>query len=218
MAALGWLAVPLLAMQLPNPAAPPHQPSEPGVAIPVIERWRPFIVEASRRFDIPQAWIIAVMQAESGGHTHRHGRLIVSRAGAMGLMQLMPATWAAMRAEQGLGHDPHDPRDNILAGTAYLRTMYDRFGYPGLFAAYNAGPARYAEHLDAARPLPQETRTYIRQVIQAPATEPILTPIIGASSLFFPLARAPDRARPSPQDAARAPLFAPLGDVREAQK
>ena len=58
----------------------------------------------------------------------------------MGLMQLMPATWAAMRAEHGLGHDPHDPRDNILAGTAYLRAMYDRFGYPGLFAAYNAGP------------------------------------------------------------------------------
>src|SRR5689334_17532186 len=59
-----------------------------------------------------------------------------SRAGAMGLMQLMPATWRAMRASLGLGQDPHDPRDNILAGTFYLRAMYDRFGYPGLFAAY----------------------------------------------------------------------------------
>src|SRR3546814_4666575 len=83
------------------------------------------------------------MQAESAGLTHLHGRPITSRAGAMGLMQLMPGTWAAMRQQHGLGGDPYDPRDNILAGAAYLRAMYDRFGYPGLFAAYNAGPARY---------------------------------------------------------------------------
>jgi hypothetical protein len=43
--------------------------------------------------------------------------------------------------------DPHAPRDNILAGTLYLRLMYDRFGYPGLFGAYNAGPGRYASYL-----------------------------------------------------------------------
>ncbi|GLS35130.1 hypothetical protein GCM10010869_07180 [Mesorhizobium tianshanense] len=41
-----------------------------------------------------------------------------------------------------VGPDPHDPRDNILAGAAYLRAMQDRYGFPGLFAAYNAGPER----------------------------------------------------------------------------
>ncbi|MCC5967787.1 MAG: transglycosylase SLT domain-containing protein, partial [Natronohydrobacter sp.] len=64
----------------------------------------------------------------------------VSHAGAMGLMQVMPGTWAELRAAHQLVDDPFDPRDNILAGAAYLRQMYDRFGSPGFLAAYNAGP------------------------------------------------------------------------------
>src|SRR5690606_12167086 len=64
----------------------------------------------------------------------------------------------------GLGPDPHDPRDNVLAGAGYLRLMYDRFGYPGLFAAYNAGPARYARHRATGRPLPAETVAYLATV------------------------------------------------------
>ncbi|WP_410468066.1 lytic transglycosylase domain-containing protein [Sphingomonas sp. JC676] len=60
------------------------------------------------------------------------GRPITSRAGAMGLMQLMPGTWIEMRTVLGLGTDPFDPRDNILAGTCYLGRMYDRFNYPGM--------------------------------------------------------------------------------------
>ncbi len=63
-----------------------------------------------------------------------------------------------------LGDDSDDPRDNIFAGTAYLRAMYDRFGYPGLFAAYNAGPARYARHLATGRALPGETIGYLSTV------------------------------------------------------
>ncbi|RYE86212.1 MAG: lytic transglycosylase domain-containing protein, partial [Oxalobacteraceae bacterium] len=129
-------------------------------ADPVL-RWRAATAEASLRFGIPIAWIERVMRAESGGQTMLDGRPTTSSAGAMGLMQLMPATWAAMRATHGLGADPHDPRDNILAGTAYLRAMYDRFGYPGLFAAYNAGPGRYAAHLATGRALPGETRAYL---------------------------------------------------------
>src|SRR3546814_7225278 len=96
------------------------------------------------------------MRMESAGLTMRGGHPITSRAGAMGLMQVMPATWADMRTRLALGSDPHDPRDNILAGSCYLRLMYDRFGYPGLFAAYNAGPGRYADHLSTGRPLPGE--------------------------------------------------------------
>lgn len=129
-----------------------------------VARWQPFVAEASVRFGIPEQWINSVMRAESAGRTERYGRPIRSRAGAMGLMQLMPATWAAMRNRYGLGRDPDDPRDNILAGTAYLREMYDRFGHPGLFAAYNAGPGRYVDHLATGRRLPSETVAYLAAV------------------------------------------------------
>jgi len=104
------------------------------------------------------------MQAESRGRTQLNGRPIRSSAGAIGLMQLMPATWTEMRVRLGLGNNPDDPRDNILAGTLYLRLMYDRFGYLGLFAAYNAGPGRYAEHLAGRRALPGETLAYMGSV------------------------------------------------------
>src|SRR3546814_3188173 len=50
-----------------------------------VDRWRPIIAEASRTFGVPEAWIVAVMRAESGGHTMLDGRPITSRAGAMGL-------------------------------------------------------------------------------------------------------------------------------------
>lgn len=138
------------------------------VAVPAhagsVERWRPHIDEASARFGVPAEWIERVMRAESGGRTTLGGRPITSHAGAMGLMQLMPGTWAAMRARLGLGPDPHAPRDNILAGTFYLRLMYDRFGYPGLFGAYNAGPGRYAAYLAGKQGLPGETRAYVAAV------------------------------------------------------
>ncbi|MER8910924.1 lytic transglycosylase domain-containing protein [Mesorhizobium sp. M0854] len=131
---------------------------------PQLARWQHYVAEASRRFSIPQPWIYAVMDAESRGQTRLNGRPIASHAGAIGLMQVMPGTYEQMRAELGLGADPHDPRDNILAGTAYLRAMYDRFGFPGLFAAYNAGPDRYEQHLQRGRPLPSETVSYLEEL------------------------------------------------------
>lgn len=132
-----------------------------------VNRWTDYIAEASARFGVPVAWIERVMRAESGGLIRLDGRPITSRAGAMGLMQLMPTTWDAMRARLGLGSDPYDPHDNILAGTLYLRLMFDRFGYPGLFAAYNAGPARYTDYVMRGRPLPDETRKYLAFVTGA---------------------------------------------------
>lgn len=123
--------------------------------------WADEVAEASHRFGLPQAWIRRVIEIESGGRLTWRGRPVRSSAGAMGLMQLMPGTWRAMRAAHGLGADPDDPGENILAGTAYLRAMYDRFGYPGLFAAYNAGPARYADHLARGTRLPAETVNYL---------------------------------------------------------
>ena len=134
-----------------------------------VDRWALEIAQASQRFGIPGQWIRRVMSAESGGRTSLAGRPIESRAGAMGLMQLMPGTWRDMRSLLRLGSDPFDPEDNILAGAAYLRRMYDRFGYPGLFAAYNAGPANYSAYLAGRRPLPAETRSYVESVTGAAA-------------------------------------------------
>jgi soluble lytic murein transglycosylase-like protein len=128
-----------------------------------LARWAAPIAEASSRFSIPEAWIRRVIEIESNGRQDLSGRPLVSRAGAMGLMQLMPGTWHDMRALLGLEDDPQDPHDNILAGTFYLRLLYDRFGYPGLFAAYNAGPSRYSAFLAGTRPLPPETLAYLRR-------------------------------------------------------
>ena len=136
----------------------------PEPANAAIERWEGEISEASKRFEIPDEWIRKVIRAESGGNELLLGRPVVSRAGAMGLMQLMPTTWAEMRLDLGLGHNPFDPHDNIIAGAAYLRAMYDRFGFPGLFAAYNAGPRRFAEHVKSGRPLPRETIAYLSKI------------------------------------------------------
>lgn len=175
-----------------------------GSAAREAEVWRPYVTEAAARFGLPEAWVVAVIAAESGGRTHLGGRPITSHAGAMGLMQIMPGTWAALRAQYGLGPDPHAPRDNIIGGTAYLRAMYDRFGYPGLFAAYNAGPGRYAEHLRTGRPLPRETRDYVAKItghggiaMAGRATAMPAQAVAAAAPLqaiFFPIATPPTRA------------------------
>jgi soluble lytic murein transglycosylase-like protein len=128
----------------------------------LMDRWQPLISEASKRFAVPENWIRAVMRIESGGRTVLFGRPITSGAGAMGLMQLMGDTYNEMRARNGLGADPYDARDNIMAGAAYLRELYMKYGYPRLFAAYNAGPGRLEEHLHSGHALPAETRTYVR--------------------------------------------------------
>jgi soluble lytic murein transglycosylase-like protein len=129
-----------------------------------VASWKSHISEASQRFGIPEDWIMRVMRAESGGRTTQNGKPIRSRVGAMGLMQIMPKTWAALTARYGLGSNPDDPRANILGGTAYLREMYDLFGYPGLFSAYNAGPGRYSAYRSGKSRLPSETVTYVASI------------------------------------------------------
>jgi hypothetical protein len=113
------------------------------------------IAEAAQRFQIPVAWIRSVMRAESNGDQRA-----LSPKGAMGLMQIMPATWSDLRLRHRLGSDPYDPHDNIIAGAAYIRFLYDRYGSPGWIAAYNAGPGRYEASLKG-RALPSETQRYV---------------------------------------------------------
>lgn len=119
------------------------------------------IAEAARRFEIPPRWIRAVLQVESAGNVRA-----VSSAGAMGLMQIMPETWTSLRARYRLERDPFAPRDNILAGAAYLREMHDRYGrIDAMLAAYNAGPGRYDEFVARGRPLPAATTAYVAAVL-----------------------------------------------------
>jgi soluble lytic murein transglycosylase-like protein len=151
-----------LAFTAPQPA----KPAEPAI-------FAPFVREAALRFEVPEVWIWAVMRRESGFRPE----VVSPGAGAMGLMQVMPDTYADLRRRHGLGEDPFAPRDNILAGAAYLREMYDRFGAPGFLAAYNAGPARYEAFL-AGRPLPSETRAYLAALAPLVATERPLSGLV----------------------------------------
>lgn len=172
-----------------------------------LAEWRPFVIKASFRFGLPIAWIEHVMRVESGGQATLAGRPIRSRAGAIGLMQLMPATWEMMRVALALGSNPDDPRDNILAGTLYLRMMYDRFGYPGVFAAYNAGPRRFAGHLATGKALPAETIAYLKNVDPTTFGVPPAPPNRSPQALFA-IDQPTSREQSMPlSEPARAALF-----------
>jgi hypothetical protein len=66
-----------------------------------------------------------------------------------------------LRARYGLGADPYDPHDNILAGAACIRELHDGYGSPSFRAAYNVEPRRYEHHLATGRPLADETQAYV---------------------------------------------------------
>lgn len=172
----------------------------------LIDQWQNYIAEAARDFAIPEPWIRAVMRQESGGRTMLDGHLITSPAGAMGLMQVMPGTYSDLRRRYALGRDSYDPHDNILAGAAYLREMYERYGYPYLFAAYNAGPKRFDAFLLSGKPLPSETLGYVQSIV--PGVESVLAPALGAVSNRPSLppatpSKAPARHAPEPLFFAR---------------
>jgi soluble lytic murein transglycosylase-like protein len=126
---------------------------------PSIASFANFIAEASARFTAPARWISAIIQIESAGDEHA-----LSPRGAMGLMQLMPTTWVELSVRYEPGLDPFDPKDNIMAGTAYVRELRNRFGSAGFLAAYHAGPTRYEQHLTTGQPLPSETTAYVAAV------------------------------------------------------
>jgi len=195
----------------------------PAHAAP-LDQVQAHIKEASQRFAIPAKWIEAVIMAESNGDPKA-----ISPKGAMGLMQLTPGTWEELREQHGFGTDPYDPHTNILAGTAYLKAMYERFGSPGLFAAYNAGPGRYAEYLRTGKPLPAETRAYVAGIEKALADAPEtvvtnaktspspaqnLPQIALDKRLFFPISTGENSENP----ARNGELFVPLSTQKSGEK
>lgn len=108
--------------------------------------------DASRRYAVARELIRSVIRHESNFQVNA-----VSHRGALGLMQLMPATARELGVRCAF-----DPRENILAGTRYLRAMHDRFGdWPRALAAYNAGPERVASDN-----VPYESRRYAQRVMR----------------------------------------------------
>ena len=189
-----WAVVPLLLLlTVFDSAAVPRADQPPCRRSSDSDPFAGFINEASQRFAIPRTGYDAVQNVESAGDVHAR-----SPKGAMGLMQIMPATWAELRERYNLGNDPYDPHDNILAGTAYLRELLDRYGSPGVFAAYNAGPTRYEEHL-AGGSLPDETRAYVAKLANLLAIE------------------LPPRWTSSGQSSAAATLFVTRSDLMKTR-
>lgn len=163
----------------------------------LMHRWKGETATAAKRFNIPEIWIRAVIQVESGGRTMMAEKQpIRSSKGAMGLMQLMPQTYADMRVQYGLGPDAYSPHDNIVAGSAYLKWLRGKYGYPQMFAAYNDGPGHLDRRLKNAGLLPLETRNYLVRVTNAvngghgtqvkftkPNGQPVMIDIAGVSSI-----------------------------------
>lgn len=186
-------AAPVTPVVLGEASHPPYDPDDP---------WRDHIQEASGRFDVPEAWIRAVMRRESGGRAvGSDGRPLRSPAGAIGLMQLMPATYEYLRWRHGLGPDIADPRDNVLAGAAYLREMYDLFGSPGFLAAYNCGPGCYQAVLEGRQRLPKETRAYLAALGPAVAGREPSRPDPLLGNTMIASAPEPVRADAAPREA-----------------
>jgi soluble lytic murein transglycosylase-like protein len=140
---------------LSRPQAPVVTITIESVApVPPEHAYDEFIREASIQYGVDKALIRSVMQTESA-----FDALAVSRAGALGLMQLMPAVAAEMGVE-----DPFDPRQNVMGGVKYLRRLLDRYrGNVRLaLASYNAGASNVSQY-GGVPPFP-ETQKYVKEV------------------------------------------------------
>jgi soluble lytic murein transglycosylase-like protein len=138
-----------------RPVAVASHPAKPPTPLPPALPADPRLEAIAVRFEISPALLEAVAWTES-----RHRANAVSRAGAMGVMQLMPATARSLGVR-----DPFDREQNMAGGAAYLRAQLDRFDndLELALAAYNAGPGAVARH--GKVPPYAETRKYIQSVM-----------------------------------------------------
>ena len=119
------------------------------------------IINEANYQGVPPSIALSVATVESGiQQWTANGNLVVSSAGAIGVMQLMPAT-----ADQ-LGVDPTDPLQNIQGGISYLAQMYQQFGDWSLaLAAYNWGPAKVQRAVTAGGQIPASVQSYVTKVL-----------------------------------------------------
>lgn len=140
-----------------KPRSPSRAPASEGARDHArYSRYDALIDEAARLYQLPESFIRAIMRVESDFNS-----TVVSRAGAMGLMQLMPATAQSMGVL-----DPFDARQNILGGARYLRILANRFSGDLVLtvAAYNAGEGA-VEKYNGIPPY-DETQRYVRRVLK----------------------------------------------------
>jgi soluble lytic murein transglycosylase-like protein len=123
---------------------------------PTKEEMHEMLAHAGEAHNIDEDLLASVVRAESGGQIHA-----VSRTGARGLMQLMPATATAMGVD-----DSFKPEQNIAGGTAYLDALLTRYNdnVALALAAYNAGPGAVDKYHGV--PPYRETREYVARVIR----------------------------------------------------
>ncbi len=144
--------------------APPRPPPPPPVAVPaVVPAAQPvsskqLVSDAAREAGLPAGLVHSLVRAESGYHINA-----LSPKGAIGLMQLMPGTAAALNA------DPYDPKQNVQAGVAYLRELLIRYEndphqVTKAIAAYNAGPGAVDKYKGV--PPYRETIDYVNRVVR----------------------------------------------------
>ena len=133
---------------------PPTRSRVSSRAFPNLDRWDHYILDASRTYGVNAALIKAIVLAESGMNPNAE-----SSVGAMGLMQLMPATAA------GLGvTDPWNPKQNIDGGSRYIRQQLDTFGdLQRAVAAYHAGPGNVQRY--GGIPPFESTQLYVTRVL-----------------------------------------------------
>ncbi|MCS7065321.1 MAG: lytic transglycosylase domain-containing protein [Fimbriimonadales bacterium] len=139
----------------PQPPTPNSQSPIPNPQFPpTVAHWEPIVAPIAAKYGIETVWVLRIIEAESGGDPNA-----VSSKGAMGLMQLMPATARALGVQ-----NPFDPAENIEGGVRYLRHLLDRFGDWRLaLAAYHAGPGN-VERYGGVPPFP-ETLRYLRRLL-----------------------------------------------------
>jgi hypothetical protein len=130
-----------------------------------ITQWDPVVTDAARLQHVNAVLIRAVIQVESNGCERLEDKPITSAAGAMGLMQLLPATWSVYRDRLKLGEDPYEPLANIIAGTAYLHDLIQARGLFDGLAAYFAGPKTVAEQQVDDKLPSTATLSYVRDVL-----------------------------------------------------
>lgn len=125
-------------------------------------KYSSLIESAANEFSLPPPLVRAVIRTESGFSANA-----VSKAGAQGLMQIMPDTFAEIQTSIEVA-DPFDPRDNIRAGCFYLRQLIDGFNNVDLaLMAYNAGAAHVKSNLNRLDDVYPETRAYVKKVNSA---------------------------------------------------
>lgn len=190
----------------------PKKWNPPG---PPLDPWGPYINQSSQRFNVPDQWIRAIILQETRGYQYYNKRPVTSPHGAKGLMQIKSTTYKDLAKRYNLGNDVYDPHDNIMAGTGYIRTLYNKYGAPGFVAAYHGGPGTLDAYLKRGTALPKATKNYMISVTPNLGNS---VPMSGPFAIFGgPYAKKNTRT-PLPLEAYYSPkTYIPVQMVTTAQ-